>query len=233
MLITQHLIFARVVIDRIAIKRIRPARKLASKLPERIISHARLLQHRLLPLRLHILPDALVRNAVLLQHDRFTGRFANGIVLLDPFVAPGIVVPPLAGVKVEGSVVEHGNGEVLDEVDAFVAAVSVGTVALGRGQPAFVAQADHMPMIERLNVLADIRGPVVDDARIAGTTTGFVGELPREDGARGFVAVDDELDVLLVCALCGSVGVKVIVGSTVGIRVGVDTAEIVEVVEQR
>ena len=231
MLSAQYLKLARVIINRVAVERIRPARKLASKLPERIISHARLRQHRLLPLGFNILPDARVWNAVLLQHDRFTGRFANGIVLLDPFVAPGIIVAPLAGIQMESSVVERRDGEVLDEIDAFVAAISVGPVALRRGEPPFVAQADHVPMIERLDVLADVRGPVVDDARIAGATAGFVGELPGENGARGFVAVDDELDVFLVGSLGGSVGVEVIVRSTVGIRVRVDTAKVVEVVE--
>ena len=125
MLSSQYLKLARVVINRIAIKRIRPARKLGSELPKRIISHARLRQYRLLPLGLYTLPDALVRNTVLLQHDRFTRRFANRVVLLDPFVAPGIIVPPLAGIQMESSVVERRDGEVLDEVDAFVAAISV------------------------------------------------------------------------------------------------------------
>ena len=89
-----------------------------------------------------------------------------------------------------------------------------------------------MPRVERLDILADVRGPVVDDTRIAGATARFIGELPRENGAGGFVAVDDELDVFLVCRLCGSVGVEVIVRSTIGVRVRVDTAEVVEVVEQ-
>ena len=232
MLSPQYLKLACVVINRIAIKRIRPARKLCSKLPKRIISHARLRQHRLLPFGLNILPDTLIRDTVFLQNDWFTGRFANGVMLLDPFVAPGIVVPPLAGVQMESSVVERGDGEVFDEVDSFVATVGVRTVALGRGQPPFISQADHVPRIERFDILADIRSPIEDDTGIAGAAAGFVGQLPRENGARGFVAVDDELDVFLVCGLCGSVGVEVIVRSAVSIRVRVDAAEVIKVIEQ-
>lgn len=232
MLSSQYLKLARLVINRIAIKRIRPARKLRSKLPKGIISHARLLQHRVLPLELNTFPEAWIRNPVLLQNDWFTSRFANGVVLLDPFVAPGIVVPPLAGIQMESSVVERGNGEVLDKVDSLVAAVRIRAIALGRGQPPFVAQADHVAGIERLDIFADIRSPIEDDTGIAGATAGLVGQLPRENGARGLVAVDDELDVFLVCGLCGSVGVEVVVGSAVGISVRVDTAKVVEVVEQ-
>lgn len=42
-------------------------------------------------------------------------------MLGDPLVDPGIVVAPLVRVGVEGAVVERGDGEVLREVDAFVA----------------------------------------------------------------------------------------------------------------
>lgn len=46
-------------------------------------------------------------------------------MLLDPGVAPGIVVAPLIGIKMHGAKVESGNGEVFLEIDALVAGVAV------------------------------------------------------------------------------------------------------------
>ena len=140
MLIRQNLIIAprrRIIINRIIIKRINGQRR--RKLPKRIIRDARVQQRSLLP-RFH--DDAFVRRvrgAVFFKHDGLPGRFARGVVLQDPLVAPGVVVAPRLRVQVEGAVVEGRDGEVLDEVDAFVARVGVGAVPHGRRHPPFVA----------------------------------------------------------------------------------------------
>ncbi len=65
-----------------------------------------------------------------------------------PVVDPGVVVAPLVRVGVEGAVVERGDGEVLGEVDAFVAGVGVRAVAEGGGEPAFVAEGDEVVGVE-------------------------------------------------------------------------------------
>lgn len=52
-------------------------------------------------------------------------------MLRDPGAAPAVVVAPLVGIHVEGAVVQRLDGEVLDKVDAFVAAVGVAAVAAG------------------------------------------------------------------------------------------------------
>ncbi len=108
----------------------------------------RVLQRRLLPRRHHNGFVGRVGGAVFLEDDGFAGRFADSVVLRDPVVDPGVVVAPLVRVGVEGAVVERGDGEVLAEVDAFVAGVGVGAVAERGGEPAFVAEGDEVVGVE-------------------------------------------------------------------------------------
>ena len=175
MLNGQNLIIApcrRIIINRIIIKRVNRQRR--RKLPKRIIRDARVQQRGLLP-RLH--HDALVRRvrgAVLLEHDGLPGRFARGVVLQDPLVAPGVVVAPRLRVQVEGAVVEGRDGEVLDEIDALVAGVGVGAVPHGGRHPSFVAQRDHVLRVQRFDVGADAGGPVGDDGGRAAGAARFV-----------------------------------------------------------
>lgn len=82
-----------------------------------------------------------------MQNDRLAQLLADLVVLCDPRGAPGVVVAPLVGVEVEGTVVDGGDGEVLLEVHALVARVGVAAVAVGKvggggGQPTFVAEGD-------------------------------------------------------------------------------------------
>ena len=119
----------RIIIDRIPIIRIRPVRKRRRELPHTIARDTRLAHHRALPLWHILFPQRHTRRRVLFQHDRFPCCFSDRVVLRDPFTAPGIVVTPLVRVEMEGPVVDGGDSEVLDEIDAFVAAIGVGAVA--------------------------------------------------------------------------------------------------------
>lgn len=155
----------RIIVNRIPIIRIRPIRIARRKLPKTIARYARLTQYRALPHRHPLLPRAHTRRRILLQHDRFPRRFADRVMLTDPCAAPAVVVPPLIGVEVESTVVDGGDGEVLDEIDAFVPAVGVGAVAscYGGGQPAFVAERDHVVGVEGFDEFAGGACPVRDD----------------------------------------------------------------------
>ena len=155
----------RIIVNRIPIIRIHPILERRRKLPKAITRDTRLAHHRALPQRHILLPQRRARRRVLLQDDRFPGSFANGVVLRDPGAAPGVVVAPLVRVEVEGAVVDGGNGEVFDEIHAFVAAVGVATVAAceGRLQPAFVAHANHVVCVQALDVLTDRSRPIRDD----------------------------------------------------------------------
>ena len=192
MLIRQNLIIAprrRIIINRIVIKRINSQRR--RELPKRIIRDARVQQRRLLP-RLH--DGALVRRvrgAVLLEDDGLPGRFARGVVLRDPLAAPGVVVAPRRRVEVEGAVVEGRDGQVLGEVDAFVARVGVGAVPDGGRHPPFVAQRDHVLRVQRFDVRAGAGGPVGDDGGRAAGAARLVAQFPGEDGGGALVPVDD------------------------------------------
>lgn len=158
-------------------------------------------------------------------------------MLRDPRVAPRVVVAPLVGVQVDGAVVDGGDGQVLLEVDAFVAGVGVallvvGQVGRGGGEPAFVAEGDQVSGVQRFDVSGSVGGPFGDDARGTAGAAGFVHQLPAEDGGASLVAVDDEFDVVLVGGLSGGVGIEVIVGAAVDVAVGVDAAQVVIVVVQ-
>jgi hypothetical protein len=62
--------------------------------------------------------------------------------------------------------------------------------------------------------------------------TWFIHELPGEDGSGVFVAIHNELDVILVRRLCGSVCVERGCVAAVDGAVRIDTAEITPVVEE-
>ena len=130
----------------------------------------------------------------------------------------------------EGPVVQSRDLEILGEVDAFVAAVGVGAIALRRGQPALVTEADHVLRVQRFDVSADVLGPVVDDGGVAAAAARLVGELPGEDGAGRFVPIDDELDVFFVGFLGCGVGIETIVISAERACVGVEAAQVVVVI---
>ena len=155
-------------------------------------------------------------------------------MLRDPGAAPAVVVAPTVGVHVEGAVIEGLDGEVLDEVHAFVAAVGVAAVAAGvaGGQPPFVAERDHVVRVEGFDVCGDGAGPGGDDGGGAAGAARLVAELPAEDRGRGFVPVDDEGDVVLVGGLAAAVGVEAGVRAAEGGCVGVYPAQGVEVVEE-
>ena len=145
-------------------------------------------------------------------------------MLQDPFVAPGVVVAPLVGVQVEGAIVKSLDGEVLDEVNTFVPGVCVGTISQRRRQPALITKRDHMIGVEGLDVGAYTRGPVCDHGGGAAGAAGLIAELPREDSAGAFVAVDDEFDPDFVGRLTGRVSVEGVVRSPVSGGVGVDAS---------
>lgn len=97
-------------------------------MPHHIPRHARLAQYRLLPLTHDTHSIFSVRDSVFFQHDRLTGVLANGIVLRDPGVTPGVVVAPLVGIEVNSTIVERGNREVFLEIHALVAGVGVTAI---------------------------------------------------------------------------------------------------------
>ena len=81
-----------------------------------------------------------------------------------------------------------------------------------------------MVRIEGFDVCRGIRGPFCDDGGAAAGAARFVAEFPAEDCGGGFVAVDDEADVVPVGGLGAGVGVKAVVVAAVGVGVGVDAA---------
>ena len=155
-------------------------------------------------------------------------------MLRDPGAAPAVVVAPAVGVHVKRAVVERLDGEVLDEVHAFVAAVGVAAVAaaVAGGQPAFVAERDHVVRVEGFDVGRDGGRPGGYDGGGAAWAARFVAELPAEDCCGGLVPVHDEGDVVLVGGLAAGVGVEAGVIASEGGRVGVYPAQGVEVVEE-
>lgn len=158
MLVSQNVVIAPrsgAILNRIIVIRIHPARKRGRKLPERIIRHARVLQHRLL-VRLSNGRLRGIGRSVLLEHYRLPRLLADEVVLNDPLVAPGVVVAPLIGVQVESAVVESGDGEILHEINAFVAGIRVGSIAEWGRQPAFIANGDHVVGVEGLDVCTDV-----------------------------------------------------------------------------
>lgn len=238
MLSPQHPQHTRIPVHRIIIQRPRPAREHGPKLPQHIRRHTRLLHDSLLP-RPHD-PHAVqpFPHRILLQHDGFVERLADGVVLRDPGGAPAGVVAPQVVVHVEGPVVERGDREVALEIHPVVPRVGVALVVVGdraRGsgrEPAFVAERDHVVRVQGFDVGRGVRSPFGDDGGGAARADGLVAEFPAEDGGRGFVAVDDEFDVSFVGGLGLGVGVEAVVVAAVDVGVGVDAAQVVVVVEQ-
>ena len=199
------------------------------ELPKLVRRDLRAVQHRLLPrllARHHI--DG---GPVLLEDDGLVRGLANRVVLLDPRVAPRLVVPPRVGIQVEGAVIERVDAQVLLEIDAFRARVRVGAIAAGT-QPALIAKRDHVRRVEGFNVAGGLRRPVVDDAAVTAVAAGLIHQFPGENGRRGFIPVDDEGDVVLVGGLGGGVGVEGcgVAGEDSAVRV--DAAEVIPVVEE-
>ena len=158
-----------VVINRVVIVWVGAISKGRRKLPNHVRSNARVLKDRGLPLGHVLLSQLRCRGRILLHYDGLLGRFANLVVLRYPRVAPGIVISPLVWVHVYGAKVQSWDGEVLNEVNAFVSTVGITTIASGivRGKPTFVAEADHMVPVKAFDVLADCCGPISDDGGVA------------------------------------------------------------------
>ena len=146
----QRRVRRRVVVDGVVIRVARATRQRRAKLPEAVVRDGSIVHDGRKPLRFHGRHVRALR-AVLLGDDGFAGRFSENAVLHQPLVAPGVVVPPLVWVHVEGAVVERLDAQVLGEVDAFGAAVGVGAVPAG-AQPALVAERDHVGLVERFDV---------------------------------------------------------------------------------
>ena len=89
-----------------------------------------------------------------------------------------------------------------------------------------------MVPVQGLDEGGGVRGPFGDDGGAAAGAAGLVAQFPAEDRRAGFVAVDDEANVIPVGGLGASVGVKSVVVAAVDVGVGVDTAEVVEVVQE-
>ena len=90
-----------------------------------------------------------------------------------------------------------------------------------------------MCRVERLDVCTHVRSPIVNHRGRATATPGLVAKLPREDGGRVFVAVDDESNPIFVG--CLGLGVRVKRGSRASESGGIaiDASRVVPVVEQR
>lgn len=158
-------------------------------------------------------------------------------MLGDPGGAPAGVVAPLVVVEMEGPVVERRDREVALEIHTFVPRVGVALLVVGDrgrrggGEPTFVAKRDHVVRVEGFDVGRGVRGPFGDDGGAAARAARLVAEFPAEDGRRGFVPVDDEFNVGFVGGLGFGVGVEAVVVAAVDVGVGVDAAQVVEVVE--
>ena len=125
-LVRQNIVIAtgrRVVVYGIIIKRING--QSGPKLPEGVVGHTAVLEDGLLPRFADLRVVRGIRRAVLFKHHGLPRCFARLVVLQDPFVPPAGVVAPLIGVKVESAVVDGGDGEVLDEVNAFWRPISI------------------------------------------------------------------------------------------------------------
>lgn len=179
MRIPQRLQIVRIVIHGIVIQRLSPAGELGSKLPHHISSDARLLHHRVLPWAHDAHTILAIRDGVFFEKDGLAQLLADGIVLRDPRVAPRVVVPPLVSVHVDGAVVKGWDGQILLEIDAFVAGVGVtllvvGDIGRGGGKPAFVAEGNHMLGVEIFDVSGGVGGPFGNDAGGAAGAAGLV-----------------------------------------------------------
>jgi len=89
-----------------------------------------------------------------------------------------------------------------------------------------------MSRVQRLDIRRSLSCPIVDDRSVAAVATRLVHEFPGEDGVGVLVAVHDELDVVLVGSLSGGIGVKGRAVASEHSTVGLNTAEVVPVVEE-
>ena len=182
----QNLIVACAVVDGIVIKRIRPTRERGPKLPHHVPRHARVAHHRALP-RPHNAHSVLpLRNRVFFEEDGLPDLLANGVVLADPRVPPGVIVSPLVGVEMEGAEVDRRYRQDGLEIDALVAGVrvavfEVGEVGRSRSEPALVTNGHEVFAVERFDIGACVGGPFGDDAGVAAGAARFVAEFPAED----------------------------------------------------
>ena len=206
MLLCQGRVLSIVVPDGIDIILADPARQIdRAELPEAVIRHLRGIYHRHLPRQLRIRMVMRKWCPILLQHNWLSHLRTHVVMLLDPRTAPSIVVTPGVRVQVKSAIVEGGDLQVRGEVDADIAAVGVAAVAnaVGRREPAFIAQRHHVVGVKGLDVCARVGGPVRDDGCGAPLAARLIAELPREDGGGGLVSVHDHVDVGAVSGLGG------------------------------
>ena len=193
MLPRQDRILGIIIPNRIHIILTNPARQIhRRKLPETIIRHLRTIHHRHLPGQLRARMIMRERRPILLQHHRLPRRLTHTIVLLNPGAPPRIIVAPGVRIQMEGGIVEGRNLQIGREIDADVTSVGVSPIAdaIGRREPALVAERHHVLAVERLDVGARVRRPAGDDGGVAALAARLVAELPREDGGRVLVALD-------------------------------------------
>lgn len=74
--------------------------------------------------------------------------------------------------------------------------------------------------------------PFCYDGSVASLTAGFITDLPREDGGRGLVAVDDEVDPVEICGLGIRIREEGSIASTIAANVATDTAKSVPVIQK-
>ena len=86
--------------------------------------------------------------------------------------------------------------------------------------------------IERLDVLGDIRRPVVDHIGATALAARLVGQLPREDGRGVLVAADNSIDIAAVLSLCFGISVPALLGPAKSRYVGRHPAVIAPVIDE-
>lgn len=144
-LIRQYLIVTArraVVVDGIIV--IGVNRQSRRKLPKGVIGNTGIQESRLLPRFADCRVIGNVSRAVLFEDDWLARYFACGVMLHDPLVTPGVIVAPRIGIEVESAVVEGGDGEVFDEVNALVPGVRIRAIAHWRGHPSLIAKSHHV-----------------------------------------------------------------------------------------
>lgn len=136
----------RIVIDGIII--IRVNKQSRRELPERVIRNTGVQKSGLLPSFADCQVIRSVGRAILFEDDWLARGLACSVMLHDPLITPGVIVAPRTGVEVENTVVEGGDREVLDEVDALVSGVSIGAISHRRSHPSFIAESHHVLRIQ-------------------------------------------------------------------------------------
>ena len=90
------------------------------ELPNRVHSDFSVLYNGVLPWFGQCNVSRGIRGTIFLDHDGFAQGFANRVMLLNPFGAPGVIITPAVGVEVESPIVEGFDSQICREVDAFV-----------------------------------------------------------------------------------------------------------------